>query len=262
MFRMKTTQPFALFLAVLLLAGCETSPGPETRTSATSSRSAFAEPPHDRPGLGTKWGETRQSRVEAASFERANPRRPFAVASIYYNDAAGVRAMAGAVAWTRRAPFLADPAAALVSVELRDESGRLLPGLVVGDRWFVIGEEGRRYSITVRNRTKWRLEIVLSVDGLDVIDGRPASFGKRGYIMGPHARLIVDGFRQSTEAVAAFRFGPVRESYANEKYRSTRNVGVIGIALFNEAGTDPWTWNEVRRRLRANPFPGQFATPP
>jgi hypothetical protein len=69
-------------------------------------------------------------------------------------------------------------------------------------------------------------------------------------------------FRQSTEAVGASRFGPVRESCANEKYHNTRNVGVIGVALFNEAGTNPYTWEEVRRRLRANPFPGQFGTPP
>jgi hypothetical protein len=73
----------------------------------------------------------------------------------------------------------------------------------------------------------------------------------------------VDGIRQSTEAVAAFRFGPVRESYANEKYRDTRNVGVIGIAVFNEAGTYPWTDREIQKRLKANPFPNQrFATPP
>jgi hypothetical protein len=45
--------------------------------------------------------------------------------------------------------------------------------------------------------------------------------------------LAVEGFRQSTEAVAAFRFGPVRESYAAEKYHNTR------IALFNEVGSDP-----------------------
>src|SRR5438105_384493 len=63
-------------------------------------------------------------------------------------------------------------------------------------------------------------------------------------------------------AMAAFRFGPVRESYAAEKYHNTRNVGVIGIALFNEVGSDPWTNEEVRRRLKANPFPGRFATPP
>ena len=56
---------------------------------------------------------------------------------------------------------------------------------------------------------------------------------------------MVEGFRQSTEAVAAFRFGPVRESYAAEKYHNTRNVGVIGIALFNEVGSDPWTNEEV-----------------
>lgn len=124
------------------------------------------------------------------------------------------------------------------------------------------GEEGRRYFIVVRNRSDVRVEIVLSVDGLDVIDGRPASFRKRGYIVNPHQRLGVEGFRQSVEAVAAFRFGPVRESYANEKYHNTRNVGVIGIALFNEVGSDPWTSEEVRRRLKANPFPGRFATPP
>jgi len=143
-------------------------------------------------------------------------------------------AMAGAVAWGRRAPVLPDPAAALVTIELRDQSGRMLPGLIVGHRWFVVGEESRRYSIVVRNRSDLRLEIVLSVDGLDVIDGRSALFRKRGYILNPHQKLVVEGFRQSTEAVAAFRFGPVRESYAAEKYHNTRNVGVIGIALFNE----------------------------
>ena len=67
---------------------------------------------------------------------------------------------------------------------------------------------------------------------------------------------MVEEFRQSTEAVAAFRFGPVRESYAAEKYHNTC------IALFNEVGSDPWTNKEVRCRLKANPFPGRFATHP
>ncbi|HET7228049.1 MAG TPA: hypothetical protein VFJ55_05355, partial [Chthoniobacterales bacterium] len=98
----------------------------------------------------------------------------------------------------------------------------------VGDRWFVVGEEGRRYSIVVRNRTDLRLEIVLSVDGLDVIDGRTASFRKRGYIVDPHRKSVV-----------AFRLGSVHESYAAEKYHNTHSVGVIGIALFNEAGSNP-----------------------
>ncbi len=150
----------------------------------------------------------------------------------------------------------------MISIGLKDQSGRFLPGLIVGDRWFVVGEEGRRYFIVVRNKADLRLEVVLSVDGLDVLDGRRASLHKRGYIMTPRSQLIVEGFRQTTEAVAAFRFSLVRESYANEKHHDTRNVGVIGVAIFNERGTNPWSDVEVQRRLKANPFPGRFATPP
>jgi hypothetical protein len=169
--------------------------------------------------------------------------------------------MANAV-WQRTWPMLAPRAQSLVSVGLKDPIGRFYPGLTVGGRWFVVGQEGRRYSIVVRNKTELRLEVVLSVDGLDVLDGRKASVRKPGYIMAPHSQLKVDGFRQSTEAVAAFRFSPVRESYAAEKYHNTRNVGVIGIALFSEVGTNPWTEPEVQKRLNANPLPGRFATPP
>ena len=222
----------------------------------------FAQAPVDRPGLGTKWGETRQSRVGITDFERADPDHPLSTATIYYNDAAGVRAMAGAVAWQRRWSMLPAPTESLISIGLKDQNGRFLPGLIVGDRWFVVGEVDGRYSIVVRNKTNLRLEIVLSVDGLDVLDGRKASLRKRGYIIPPHSQLTVEGFRQNIGEVAAFRFGPVRESYAAEKYRNTKNVGVIGAAIFHEHGTNPWTGEEVRKRLNANPFPGGFATPP
>ena len=238
---MKSSRFIAPIAIASFLASC-TAPevAPSLNRSATARESAaFSQPPQDRPGLGTKWGETRISRVASTAFERAS-KQPLAVAAINYNEAAGIRAMAGAVEWRRGWPLLRSPA----------------------DRWFVAGEEGRRYSIVVRNRSDLRLEIVLSVDGLDVIDGRTASFGKRGYLVDPHRQLVVEGFRQSTEAVAAFRFGPVRESYANQKYGDTRNVGVIGIAIFNERGTNPWTDREVKKRLKADPFPGRFATPP
>src|SRR5438094_700166 len=69
--------------------------------------------------------------------------------------------MTATVAPQRSVPILGEPAAALVTIELRDQSGRILPGLIVGDRWFVVGEEGRRYSTVVRNRSDFRLEIVL-----------------------------------------------------------------------------------------------------
>ena len=195
-------------------------------------------------------------------FVRATPNEPLAVARIFYNDRSGIEAMANASALRRRWPVLPGSFSSLATVAIHDQSGRLLPGLIVGDRWFVVGEEGRRYSIEVRNQTNFRLEAVLSVDGLDVLDGRRASLRKRGYVIDAHRALVVEGFRQSLDKVAAFRFSPVRESYAQEKYHNTRNVGVIGLAIFNEEGTSPWTDREVNRRLQANPFPGRFATPP
>ena len=102
----------------------------------------------------------------------------------------------------------------------------------------------------------------MSVDGLDVLDGQAASFAKRGYLIDPHGEVEIDGFRQSLDTVAAFRFGSVRSSYAAQKHGDTRNVGVIGVALFHERGTTPWNPREIQRRNDANPFPGQFATPP
>jgi hypothetical protein len=155
-------------------------------------------------------------------------------------------------------------------MRLIDESGRPLPTLETAGRNYVAGEDGARYSIEVSNNTPYRFEAVATVDGLDVIDGRHGSFEKRGYLLRPGGRLVIDGFRQSTETVAAFRFGSVRDSYAARK-GDDRNVGVIGVAFFQEAGSQinwrerppsDWTDDEVERRENADPFPGRFASPP
>lgn len=250
-------------LAMLFLGACAAPPptAPAMRRQAASSASAV-EAAQERPGLGTRWGETRESQVIGTGFRRADPTRPLATATIHYNDESGIREMAGAAQPRRARPMLGNATESLIAVELRDQSGSLLPGLAVDGRWFVVGGRGRRYSIAVRNESDTRMEVVLSVDGLDVLDGRAASFRKRGYIIEPGGRLNVEGFRQSLDAVAAFRFGSVSESYANRKYGDTRNVGVIGIAVFNEYGSDPFVLRERERRLRASPFPGNFASPP
>jgi hypothetical protein len=180
------------------------------------------------------------------------------VAELLYNDARGVEAMAGhdsrsyfGEVGAQRGPL---------TVRLLDAEGRPLPGLSAGGRQYVVGEPGERYVIEIRNHSGARFEAVASVDGLDVIDGQPASFRKRGYLIGPYATLEIDGFRRSTQTVAAFRFGAVEESYAARK-GDARNVGVVGVAFFGEAGND-WDPDEVERRHRADPFPGRFATPP
>lgn len=232
-----------------------------------SGRGAMAEEaaaaaPSDRPGLGTQWGETRDSRITNVPFERGDGSNPFATSVLYYNDEEGARGMASSSGFARTSTGLYPVANGALSIGLKDENGTWLSGFTANSRSYVVGEAGRRYSIVVRNQTPFRIECVLSVDGLDVLDGKAAAFSKRGYIVDPKGEIEVDGFRQSTNSVAAFRFGSVRGSYAGQKYGETANVGVIGLAVFNERGTEPWKFNEIEKRHDANPFPGQFAKPP
>jgi hypothetical protein len=97
---------------------------------------------------------------------------------------------------------------------------------------------GKRYVVRVRNGSWTRAEVVVSVDGRDVVDGRPASFERRGYVVEPQGELTIDGYRLSEAAVAAFRFGTVPRSYAARK-GDARDVGVIGVAVFAERAPAP-----------------------
>jgi hypothetical protein len=219
------------------------------------------EQPRERPGLGTVFGESRASAVRTAPFVRASS-QPFAAVALHYNDLEGVRAHTQYRGQDWLAPYHAYTSGRGLSVALVDEYGNILQGGTTGDRNFIIGQEGQRYEIIVQNQTGGRFEVVTSVDGLDVIDGLPAHFEKRGYVIEPHGVLRIEGWRRSHSEVASFRFGRVSDSYA-ARTTGDRNVGVIGLAFFAERGS-PWTTDELQRRDTADPFPAQsgYAQPP
>jgi hypothetical protein len=217
-----------------------------------------AQPAPDRPGLGTEFGENVYSRVTEAPFERAAS-DPFATVAVHYNDAEGIQAQAD-YRGGGLAPISASTPYGGITIAVTDEAGNTLQGFAGSGRTYVVGESGRRYNLRITNQTAGRFEVVASVDGLDVIDGKTATPAKRGYILSPNSTLTIDGFRTSDEAVAAFRFAAVRDSYA-ARTGDDRNVGVIGFAFFAERGSR-WTTDEVARRESADPFPGRYATPP
>ena len=132
----------------------------------------------------------------------------------------------------RAAPYAA-PAVAGPRVEVVGDDMRTLPTFMHAGRRFVLGSVGERYSIRVVNPTPVRVEAVVSIDGLDAMDGRPASLAKRGYLIPAYGDVTIDGWRTSLEKVAAFRFSSVRASYA-ARTRHDQNVGVIGVAWFRE----------------------------
>ena len=248
-------------------AAAPPSPTSQAGASAESRSARPSEPTRERPGLGTEWGETRQSRVHDVTFARADSDRPFAVANLFYNDRRGVEAQAQfhARGVERRRDFSAANGA--ISVAIHDGSGESLEAIKTADRTFVVGQAGERYTIVLTNHTGHRFEAVATVDGLDVINGKTGTLQNRGDVLMPFATLEIDGFRQSQDAVAAFRFASVADSYAAQT-GSARNVGVIGVAFFAERGdsfSDGWTNGELNKRDTANPFPGsdpRFAKPP
>ncbi len=247
------------------LPGAEASKAPSARRGGGDA-TLETQPRDDvRPGLATQWGETMTSRVTSAPFARADATSPFAFAKLFYNDASGINAMANGAHRMGRMTF--PVGAGFVELAVRDEHGRFISGFTAGGNNYVPGSSGDRYSIVVKNKSPGRVEAVVSVDGLDVIDGRPAALDKRGYLLEAFSEVEIDGFRTSTSQVAAFRFGAVEDSYAELKHGETRNVGVIGLAVFHERGDSPSNWPLPRdmdadHRLDANPFPMQFAQPP
>lgn len=266
-------------------AGCHQAammsrPEPVTSTSAAADASERGEAAstEGRPGLGTVWGERRHSPVRNVSFARRSDGPDF-LASLLYNDSEGAQVLRSRLGGRYRSdepvfrsmsPSRSAPWGGVI-IRVTDSDGQALPAYHLGERVLLLGAAGQRYAIEVENRTGQRFEVVASVDGLDVVDGRTASLDKHGYVIAPYGHLRIDGYRRSMEEVAAFRFGSVRDAYASQTAEfGDRHVGVIGVALFSEKGADPIPLrarrddldDDAARRALADPFPGRFAQPP
>ncbi len=123
------------------------------------------------------------------------------------------------------------------TVEVSFRSGRSqLPVYFHENETYLLGEEGVNYQICLKNRAPARVEAVVSVDGRDVVSGRNADYRTdRGYVMESGEEICIQGFQESTSSAASFVFTEAEESYAS-KMGDGSNVGVIGVAVFEEFG--------------------------
>ena len=115
----------------------------------------------------------------------------------------------------------------------RDDDQWLAPARHRGQDW-IAGTPGHRYSVRLTNTTGQRVLVVLSVDGVNAISGQTAHPSQTGYVLGPWQSTQVQGWRKSLDHVAQFVFTDLPDSYAARTGRPD-NVGVIGIAVFQEA---------------------------
>lgn len=228
---------------ILLVGGC-------------SSSGQYASMPSS--SVGTAWGEDVHSTVKGVSVERAD-RDPLNVVLINYSTgypsayetqySISVGDLEYAV---RDADFNSIPIYRIYNSAANNSFTYVIHATV-----------GQVYQLYVRNYSRdTKYEIVTTVDGLDVLSGRPGSLQNSGYIVDVGRALAIKGFRKNQHTEAAFVFSDIRDAYAaNSAQGDVRNVGVIGFAAFALQGSAAKSWPPCS----AQAFPADskgYAPPP
>lgn len=118
---------------------------------------------------------------------------------------------------------------------------------------FIESRHGSNYSIKIKNDNGNRVMAVVSVDGLDVITGKPAEKTNKGYIVDAYSSTEIKGYRLSDTDSAAFVFVSKDKSYvANAAQGDKRNSGVIGIRVFEEK---PEKVKVIEKHIHHNHYP-------
>ena len=105
-----------------------------------------------------------------------------------------------------------------------------------GNTW-IEGREGSTYTIDITNRTGSRALFVVSVDGLDVLEGKPAGLHSRGYVLSALETLSIPGWKVNDSTAAEFYFSRSSKSYVSSMGGNVSNTGVIGVMVFAESVT-------------------------
>jgi len=100
---------------------------------------------------------------------------------------------------------------------------------------YVEGRVDTEYTLKIKNNNWDRVMAVISVDGINVISGKPATSKKSdpGYIISGYSCVDIKGFRKDLNTVGAFKFCTKQESYCNEA-GAPGNNGVIGVRVYSE----------------------------
>ncbi len=126
-----------------------------------------------------------------------------------------------------------------LEVSIETTNGRPMRSYSHEGKTFVESYENSVYQIRVKNKTDRRMKAVISVDSLNIVNGKPASNdpAETGYIIGADEEQVFKGFRVDDDNVAAFTFVKREKSYATEKGEGQGN-GVIAVRAYEEKETE------------------------
>ena len=118
---------------------------------------------------------------------------------------------------------------------------------------FVEGRKGSEYSIKITNTYPYKVKVVVSVDGLNILTGD--TVWEQGYAIYPSEIVTIPGWRINKDPVAKFVFSDIKEAYNSENKAS---VGVIGVMAFKEVvktyNISSWPSNDYWPKPSLNQF--------
>jgi len=172
--------------------------------------------------LGTKWGDDVNSYVTQINLKRLS-NSPIDETQIRY----------ASKQFSGRSVNSISLVAGKISFSVIDDRGRIIPLYRDGQSYYLSANDGQSYQLRYSNTSNQTFEIVASVDGLDVLNGRKASKSNSGYVLRPLSSFSIEGFRKSNSSVASFTFSKPKDSYAaNSAYGAIQNTGVIGTVVY------------------------------
>jgi hypothetical protein len=126
----------------------------------------------------------------------------------------------------------------LVDVQVLVE-GRSAPLYYAPGRWdrrYFQAFRGRHYALRITNRSGRRVGVVISVDGLNVVNGERSSLGRGEsmYVLDPWESATIRGWRTSLEQVRQFVFVDEERSYATRTGQANGDMGWIRVLAFEE----------------------------
>jgi hypothetical protein len=136
----------------------------------------------------------------------------------------------------------------LVDVQVMVEGGAtplfMKPG--AWDRRYFQAFRGRNYSLAVTNNTGRRVGVLIAVDGLNVVNGERSRLSgtEAMYVLDPHERAVIRGWRTSLRDVRRFVFVDEERSYAERTGQANGDMGWIRVLSFREQ--QPLAWTEPR----------------
>jgi hypothetical protein len=107
------------------------------------------------------------------------------------------------------------------------------------DRRYFEAVRGRDYALRVRNRTGGRVGVLVSVDGLNVVNGERSRHRRDEamYVLDPWETATIRGWRSSLDEVRRFVFVDEERSYASRTGQANGDMGWIRVLAFAERGT-------------------------